>query len=102
MITEGRGMPPGLINLYIERLPDNSLTAALVQGGYEHFGWGLDRHLAASQYDLMGFLIQAAGNWKKKPPEIESWPRPERPTEEMAPAKPTVTLADIFKRLSGA
>ena len=51
-------------------LPDTSLTAALASGGREHYGWGVDRHLAADTYDALNLNTRATGNWRKKPPDL--------------------------------
>lgn len=77
------------------RLPDNSLTAALVSGGREHFGWGVDRHLAADTYDAINQNTRASGRWGRKgPPTIEPWKRPSTKKDE------PFTVAALYKRLA--
>jgi hypothetical protein len=84
----------------VQRLPDTSMTAALASGGIENFGWGLDRHLAASTYDAINQNTRATGNWGKGgPPKLPEFPRPKakaRDTEK--PAKRSVSVADLYKR----
>jgi len=72
-------------------LPDTSRTAALASGGYEHLGWGLDRHLLASIYDAVNANTVATGNYKKKP-KIDPFPRP-KPKGK----KKKRTVADIHR-----
>lgn len=69
-------------------------------GGHDHFGWGRDRHLMASLFDLLALNTQASGQWRKKPPEIEHWPRPgSTPDDVEAPTKKRTTVQDIWMRL---
>ena len=90
----GHGPPPSLVLSLVQALPDDSLTAALMQGGREHFGWGLDRHLLASLYDATNQTTVAAGNWKK-PPRFPAWPRPEtKKTKKKTKKKRSV--ADVW------
>jgi hypothetical protein len=91
---KGRGRAPSLIVSLIQRLPDTSLTAALHMGGRNHFGWGLDRHIAADTYDATNQTTRAAGNWAKKAPDIPPWPRPKTGPSEKKP----VTVRDIYAR----
>lgn len=49
-VIQGRGPAPSLVWSCVQRLPDDSLTAALMRGGREHFGWGEQRHLMADQF----------------------------------------------------
>lgn len=67
----------------MRRLPDTSLTHALRTGGWEHFGWGQDRHLIADLYD--GLSYNTRTTWAVaggKPPEFPLWPRPKTKTNE--------------------
>lgn len=68
-------MDPALLLAQIERLPDNSMTAALATGGRQFFGWGLDRSLAADTYDAVNINTIATGNFKKRP-SVAPYPRP--------------------------
>lgn len=76
------------------------MTTALASGGREHFGWGLDRHMAADFYDALSTNTQASGNWGKGgPPKMQPYPRPNSEAntpEEKAP----VSVADIFKQFA--
>ena len=74
--VRGRGMPPRLVLWHIERLPDTSLTAALQTGGWDHFGWGYDRHIAADLHDAINLQTEVTGHWEKDPPKLPRWPRP--------------------------
>jgi hypothetical protein len=84
----------------VQRLPDDSMTTALANGGRKHFGWGTDRHLLADLYDAVNVNTRATGQWKKgSEPEFKPWPRPTR--DESAPAKKKrVTVADIYGRFT--
>lgn len=80
----------------VQRLPDTSMTAALVNGGTEQFGWGTDRHMQADIYDALNVNTRASGNWKK-PPKIPTWPRP---VSKPKGGKAKVTVADIYNRFT--
>lgn len=80
-VVGGDGPPPKLVLELIAGLPDKSLLHAEILGGrekrQEYHGWGRDRELAASLYDLLALNTRASGNWgKKKPPKINPFPRP--------------------------
>ena len=89
----GRGLSPSLILVYVRGLPDTSLTHALMRGGREYHGWGMDRYLAASTHDLLTFDIKSTNNWGKTPPDLPYWHRPGMHAEE---AKPKVTVASLW------
>ena len=93
----GRGTPPSLVLQYVYGLPDESLTAALVAGGREFYGWGGNRHLLADIYDAMNLNTTATGNYKK-PPKIPAYPRPEIVKQEKP--KPKVSLESIWTKLN--
>jgi hypothetical protein len=97
---EGRGAAPSLVISLIERLPDTSMTVALASGGKEHFGWGLDRHMAADLYDALSTNTQASGNWGKGgPPKMPSYPRPN--PEAMTPEeKAPMSVKTIFNKFA--
>ncbi|MEU9126580.1 hypothetical protein AB0D08_00430 [Kitasatospora sp. NPDC048540] len=88
----------------MQRLPDTSLTVALASGGRDHFGWGVDRYLAADLYDALNVNTRATGNWPKgKAPKFPAWPRPAaRAKKKTAPSdKPKrVGVADIYKKFT--
>lgn len=76
-VVAGEGPPPRLVLALVQALPDDSLTHALMQGGWENFGWGHSRHLMASIYDALNQNTIATGSWKKgKTPKLPLWPRP--------------------------
>jgi hypothetical protein len=81
----------------IDRFPDDSMLAAVIHGGedwQQRFGWGVDRSIAASIFDINTVTARAAGNWKK-PPNFDMWPRPwqqQAKKTEQAPA----SLDNIF------
>lgn len=95
----GRGPSPALVRLLVQRLPDTSLTVALAGGGRQHFGWGVDRHLAADTFDALNQNTRASGQWGKKgAPKIKPYPRPK---SRMAAAKDRVkSVADLYKKFS--
>lgn len=82
--------------MYVRRLPDDSLTHALMRGEPKTFGWGQDRHLLADIYDAITTntqaTISAAG---ATPPDYPRWPRPDATSEE----KPKVTVASLWGQL---
>ncbi|MEV4642774.1 hypothetical protein AB0J80_36075 [Actinoplanes sp. NPDC049548] len=83
----------------MQRLPDTSLTSALASGGREHFGWGVDRHLAADIYDALNQNTRATGQWAKgKVPVLPAWPRPKATAANKSePTKKKVTVADLWR-----
>lgn len=98
-MIEGRGPSPFLVIQLVQRLPDTSLTVALASGGREHFGWGVDRHLTADLYDAINLNTRASGNWSKKAPDIDPWPRPNTKAETPAEKQPT-SVAEVFERFA--
>jgi len=91
--VQGDGPAPSLVLSLVQRLPDDSLTHALLKGGHEHLGWGLDRHLQASIFDAIQINTRATGNFKK-PPKFEPWPRP----KSKAKGKKRVSVRDVFAK----
>ena len=86
----------------VKRLPDDSLTAALMQGGREFFGWGSDRYMRADIYDAINVNTTATGNWKKgKQPDIPPWPRPTSEKKEKGKKKRT-SVRDVFNKFNAA
>jgi hypothetical protein len=80
------------------RLPDDSLTVALANGGRKTFGWGTERHLLADMYDAINVNTRATGNWKQgSAPTFKPWPRPSADTPV---EKKRVTVADLYARFS--
>lgn len=85
----------------VQRLPDTSMTAALVNGGKEMFGWGVDRHMQADIFDALNLNTRATGNFKK-PPKIPEWPRPNKnKVEKKSDAGTNVSVADLYKKFQG-
>lgn len=95
-----RGPAPSLVLSLVQRLPEDSLTVALANGGREHMGWSTDRALLADIFDAINLNTKATGNWKAgKVPDLPAWPRPQRTAAEEPPKK--VSVADLFKRFTG-
>lgn len=95
-VIEGRGPCPLFVYSLVLGLPDTSMTAALMAGGMEFYGWGQDRALSASLHDLLGVNVRASGNWKNKPPDIPQWPRPKKRVEDMTPEEQLDALFNSF------
>lgn len=96
-VIEGRGPSPALVISLVRRLPDTSMTHALANGGGDHFGWGMERHLLAGLYDALNANTRATGNWAKgKAPKIPEWPRPGAKGKGSKRDKPGTTVADIY------
>ena len=82
-----------------QRLPDTSLTVALASGGRDHFGWGVDRHIAADIFDALNQNTRATGNWGKgKAPTFPAWPRPA--SRKKSEKKKPRSVADIYKAIA--
>lgn len=97
-VIEGRGPSPFFVMALVQRLPDDSLTAALVAGGREHFGWGVNRHMLADLFDSLGQNTRATGNWGKgKAPKMPVWPRPVRGKKDK---KKAVNMAEFYERFN--
>jgi hypothetical protein len=89
-----------LVLLLVQRLPDDSMTAALRQGGPQFLGWDTDRYLAAGIYDALNVNTRATGNWKNgRAPHIPDFPRPKPSPDAAGPQKPKTSVKDIFARL---
>jgi hypothetical protein len=96
-VIEGRGPHPLVVMSYVQRLPDTSMTAALAAGDKKHFGWGVDRHLAADTFDAINANTRATGSWKKgKAPNFPTWPRP---SDKKKKEKPR-SLGDLYKQFT--
>jgi len=83
-----------MILALVERLPDDCMTAAVAQGGdnwHDYFGWGVDRSITASIFDINTVTARAAGNWRT-PPKFELWPRPWAIKKD----KPKATFDNLF------
>lgn len=93
-VIEGRGPSPSLALSLVRGLPDTSATRALVSGGWDHFEWGVDRHMAADLYDALNQNTRATGNFKGKPPKFPTYPRP---TSVPKGEKQPVSVADIYQ-----
>jgi len=90
-----------LVYQLVQRLPDTSLTVALMSGGREHFGWGVDRHMNADTYDALNLNTRATGNYEKhKAPKFSPFPRPAPKPEEGKTGKVRATVASIYARFS--
>ena len=78
------------------------MTSALASGGVEHFGWGVDRHMAADTYDALNANTRATGNWGRKgPPKIPNRPRPKfKPTQGDSTPKQKVTVKSLHASMS--
>ena len=83
----------------VQRLPDTSMTIALVSGGREHFGWGTDRHMRADIFDAINVNTQATGNWQK-PPTFPLWPRPQKRDKSESQETKAVSVADLYNRFN--
>lgn len=100
-VINGDGPSPALVILLVRGLPDTSVTAALAAGGFEHIGWGADRHISADIYDAISQNTRATGNWGKGgPPKIPAWPRPKRKAQPTQEGTKRRSVADIYAGLS--
>ncbi|PSL04136.1 hypothetical protein CLV30_106141 [Haloactinopolyspora alba] len=74
------------------------MTHALMRGGPEHLGWGVERHVLASLFDALNLNTKISGNWKKgKEPKFPEWPRPETAS---ATTKKKATVKDLWMKMS--
>ena len=95
-------MAPSLVVSLLSRLPEDSLTLALMRGGAEHRGWGMDRHMLASLVDAMHENTIVSGEWKKgKTPKLVPFPRPKENTKPKKAAK-HVDIFEAFAKKFGA
>ena len=101
-VIAGRGPSPVCVYQLVQRLPDTSLTVALISGGREHFGWGVDRHMNADTYDALSNNTRATGNFAKRPPAsaFPLYPRPTPKSEEGKAEKAKATVASIYARFT--
>jgi len=100
-VIEGRGPSPVLVYRLAQRLPDTSLTVALMSGGREHFGWGMDRYMQANIYDALSTNTRMTGNFVPgKAPKFPLYPRPKSKPEEGKAGKVKATVASIYNRFA--
>jgi len=77
------------------------MTSALVAGGPEHFGWGLDRWLLKHTYDALNQNTRATGNWKKgSTPDFPPFPGPGEAVKAVKDKGKRTSVRDIFNRFS--
>lgn len=96
-MIEGRGPSPYEVLLLVQGLPEDSLTAALMRGGREYFGWTRLNVQLADLFDALNVNTQATGNWRKKPPKFPIYPRP---VKDAAPQE-KVTVKSLFAQFHG-
>lgn len=106
-VIEGRGPAPAFVLCAVRALPDTTYTYALMRGGDEHKGWGLDRHMMADLIDALNQNTRATGNWGKKAPKIPSYPRPKQLRSPVTGSSKTarkkkVTVAELWGRMKKA
>jgi hypothetical protein len=98
-VVEGE-IPASFVLALIERLPEESMTIAQFKGGREkwreHFGWSRDRHMLADLFDVIQVNTEATGQWKKKPPELPRYPRPQQASQKKKP----LTVAQLHAALN--
>lgn len=94
---QGRGPSPALILALVQRLPEASLTKALVQGNEALSGWGVEEYALASIYNAINENTRATGNWKKKPPKIEAFPVP-KPKKKKSIKRTAKEMMGAFMR----
>lgn len=76
------------------------MTHALMLGGPEHLGWGMDRHIAASVFDAVNQNTLATGSWKKgKAPKFQAWPRPGAKKKRKRKKR---SVGELYAALTGA
>lgn len=69
-----------------------------MQGGREHFGWGLDRHLLATGVDSINLNTRLTGQFKKgKEPKFPPMPRP---VVKKQKTKKKTTVKDLWQRFT--
>lgn len=82
----------------MQALPDDGATQALVQGGLNHLGWGVSRHMMADIFDAIMANTRATGNWGKgKAPNMPMWPRPQVRRNSVR-AK---SVSDLYAKFNG-
>lgn len=96
--VRGTGRSPAELILLIKRLPDTSAYRALQRGGWEHFGWGQERHMLADIYDALAYQTEVTGNWvDPKKVSLPRWPRPKAKKRETGEKKP-ISVRDLWQK----
>lgn len=78
------------------------MTHALMRGGMEHKGWGMDRYMMADLIDSLNQNTRATGNWGKRPPKIPNFPRPKGVASGSSSdnrGKKKVSVAELYGRM---
>ena len=100
-MIEGEGPAPSLVLALVQRLPDDSMTSALSNGGKHTFQWGVNRHMLADLYDAVNLNTKATGQWKKgKAPDFPAWPRPKSKPSADAPKKARTSVSDLYAKFT--
>ena len=71
--------PPAHLFALCERLPEGSMTSALLtdeENWRDYLDITPHYYVQAGIYDAVNNNTAATGNWKKKAPKIEPWPLP--------------------------
>jgi len=76
-VVAGRGPRPALVLALVEALPDDSATMAAMRGGREWRGWTKQTSVLSDVFDAINANTRATGRWKRRPPTIPPYPRPE-------------------------
>lgn len=98
---EGSGLTPLLVLSMLERLPIGSMTRSLMQSEdewSEFLDRGPDWYLLADVFDATNQQTRVTGNWAKKPPKFDPYPRPGASVKARKPK----SLADVHRGFGGA
>jgi hypothetical protein len=78
LVTGVGGWTPRLVLGLLAELPEDAATVASIRGGDEWRGWTRGTGVLADLYDALNVNTRATGQWKRKPPKIDPYPRPEQ------------------------
>lgn len=82
-------------------LPDDAATTAAWLGGDDWRGWTRGVGVLADLFDAINVNTRATGQWRKKPPKIDAYPRPELSSEakKHTRKKKRQSVADVRRAL---
>lgn len=78
VVTGAGGWTPSLVLGLLAELPEEAATVAAVRGGGEWRGWTRNTALLADLFDAQNVNTQASGQWKRRPPKFDPYPRPKK------------------------
>lgn len=82
----------------IEHLPEDAALVAELRGGRQWRGWTRETGVLADLFDAVNLNTVVSGRWRRHPPKIPPYPRPDARPRRRRP----MTIDDIAARYGAA